>query len=472
MSRRRKIAVGVAVAVVGVLALAFLVPALVDVDRYRPQVVAHLRESTGRPAQIGHLALTIFPVSIRLDDLALGNPSGFPAGDFVRARRVYAEVDALALWDHRIVIKALDLDRPAITLLSDGRGRWNFERVSSAKRSEGWERRPSADPPPAFTLGVIGKIKLTGGQVTAATVLPSGEVGPASFAASEISTELEQLDLGALGTPTQSGSPESSKPAAPLSAPARGTLRAASISLGTIQATNVKSRLRLQARRVSFDDLSFGFYRGQGTGDLSLDFAGPAASYTANARLRGVDLSSLLAQFPRARGKLTGTLEGSLSLSGGLERSSQPLADQRGSGQVTIRNGRLPTLELNKNLMLLASLASLGPTAGDPSSFSSLSADLNIARGSIRSDKIALRGNAVDVDGSGSVTPAGAGALGYSGVAKVRAAQNALTNILAGVSGGTFAEGKLSFPFALEGTVEHPLFRLKSARSFGGLKLP
>ena len=66
MSTGKKIALGGAVFLVVLLvALAIAVPMLVDVDRYRPQVVAFIQEQTGKPAEIGRLTLTLFPTLSR-----------------------------------------------------------------------------------------------------------------------------------------------------------------------------------------------------------------------------------------------------------------------------------------------------------------------------------------------------------------------------------------------------------------------
>ncbi len=102
---------------------------LIDVDRYRPRVIAHIREETGKPAEIGRLTLTLFPtLSIRVDDFALGNPGAFPRGHVLKVRRIYAELDRDALWNRQILIKSLKLNDPVVHLLSDARGRWNFDR--------------------------------------------------------------------------------------------------------------------------------------------------------------------------------------------------------------------------------------------------------------------------------------------------------------------------------------------------------
>jgi hypothetical protein len=180
-------------------------------------------------------------------------------------------------------------------------------------------------------------------------------------------------------------------------------------------------------------------------------------------------MARLLAAFPEARGKMTGKMDGNIKLSGEVAHSPDPLAGMQGTGQVNVRNGQLPSLQLNKNLMLLARLGNLGPAAGDPSSFSSISADLNIANDRITSNKLSLIGNGVNVDGSGSVALAGAGSLDYQGVAKLVAGQSAVSNLLQGLTGATSENGKLSLPFNIVGTLGNPKFLLKSMGRGGRL---
>jgi uncharacterized protein involved in outer membrane biogenesis len=486
MSTGKKIALGVVIFfIVLIVGLVIVVPMLFDIDRYRPQVVARLQEETGKPAEIGHLALTIFPkVSIRVDDFALGNPPGFPQGDFVRARRIYALVDAGALWNRQVVITSLRLDEPVINLLSDVRGKWNFENPPKPTGVS----KAAANEPSAFTLGVISSASIQGGDLKAASLLASGRPGPSFFEARSVAIDLEDVDLNAFvataaaslvppldsshslawaglgATPLYAAAPPP-KPAA------QGTLKAESLRFGTLQATSVKSKLRLFPKQVFLDDLNFDLYGGHASGNLAFNFAGRNPRYSTSARISGADVARLLEAFPEARGKMTGTMEGNMKLSGEVTHSPDPLAGMRGTGQLSIRNGQLPSLQLNKNLMLLARLTNLGPASGDPSSFSLISTDLNIANERITSNKITIVGSGVDVDGSGSMTMAGAGSLDYQGIAKVAAGQNPVTGILASFSGATFADGKLSFPFTLGGTLQEPKFSVKSGGgAVGGLQ--
>lgn len=485
MSKGRRIALGIGIFFAALLlAVVIVVPMLIDVDRYRPQVAARLESETGKPVEIGHLSLAVIPsVSIRVDDFALGNPPGFPKGDFVRAKRTEVVVDGMALLRRQVLIKSLEIDSPKIELLSDARGKWNFENPPLSRRES--PRKTQAEGAPLFTLGMISKVILSQAQVVVANVLASGRVENTYFQGDGISTELEQVDLNAFTASTSSSfstpsavagfeARESLWPsfavhaAAPAAQPAaQGTLKADSLRFGTLRVTSVSSKMRLFPKQIFMDNLSLDLYGGLATGSLACDLAGKDPRYSASARLSGVDVARLLDAFPEARGKMTGKMEGAVKLSGKAIRTSDLLAGMEGAGHATIQNGQLPSLQLNKNLMLLARFSNLGPASGDPSSFSSISADFHILNEKITSDKITLVGNGVDVDGSGIVDLAGRGDLNCQGVAKLAAGQNPVGGILAGLSGATTdMDGKLSIPFAIGGTLANPRFVLKSSGAF------
>jgi len=480
MTKRRKIAlVVVLVVVVLLVGIAILVPLLVNVDRYRPQVAAQIEQATGKPTQIGHLALTIFPrLSIRADDFALGNSPPYPSGPLVKARRIYAVFNARALWNRQIVITSLELDDPDIRLLSDGRGHWNFESATKPKAV----KNTALATTPSFSLGIISKILIKGGQIAAAKLNPAGHAEPSFFEAKGVSADLQEINLNAFipsSTPTPTSFPPSILAPAggttllyaaePQATPAaQGTLKAGSFRFNSLRATSVKSKLRLYATEVFVDDLSLNFYGGEAKGNLSFNFAGKNMTYGSDIRVSGVDMAKLLAEFPEAKGMITGKMDGNMVVSGEVVDSPDPLAGIRANGQARIRDGRLPTLQLNKNLLELSRLSEIGPGSGDPGAFSSISYDIHIAQSRITTNKVVVIGNGVDADGSGSLTLAGAGSLNYEGTARLAAKKNPLSEVLANISGATFADGKLSFPFTIGGTLRNPQFKLKTLSGPGG----
>ncbi len=476
MSKGKKIAlIAVIVPAVMVLGLAIIIPIVVNVDRYRPQVAAQIQKATGKPTQIGRLDLSIFPqVAIRVDDFSLGNPEGFPSGDFVKAKSIKAVVNGMALLHHRVEIKSLDLSDLSINMLEDTQGRWNFE------------NSPPKAPAPAaslgsdgssFTLGVISKLTVSGGQVSAADVLPSGLPSPALMAVHGASIDLHDVNLSAISASSQL-SPGSvsglfarfvaslnpvvhaAEPAGPMVG--EGTLDADALEFAELSVTKMKSHIRLYPKQVFADGLKMKLYNGSGTGNLSLDFGGANLAYSVDMKLNGVNVAELLNAVPQAKGMLSGTMDATAKLSGAVLKSPDPLAGISGSGKVSIRNGRLPSLQLDGNLRELVKMAGIGPANGDPSSFTSLSADYHIADARLVSDKITLVGDGVDVEGSGSLTTAGSGSLDFQGNASLAASEkNPLGMVLGGLAGAKTDNGKLIVPFTVGGTFAQPRFSVK-----------
>jgi len=199
VSKGKKIALAALIVLVVIVAgLAIIVPLLVNVDRYRAQVAAQIQKETGKPVEIGRLTLTILPqVAIRVDDFSLGNPEGFPTGNFVKAKRIYAAVKAFELIHHKVEITSLELDDLTLDMLEDTHGKWNFENPPA----------PAAEPanPPAgngasFTLGVISKLSVARGQFTAASLLASGAPGPSLVEFHGAAIDLHDVNLNAMAT--------------------------------------------------------------------------------------------------------------------------------------------------------------------------------------------------------------------------------------------------------------------------------
>ena len=477
MSRGKKIALVVLIVFVVVVAgLAIIVPMLFDVDRYRPQVAAQIQKETGKPVEIGRLTLTILPqVAIRVDDFSLGNPARFPTGDFVKAKKIYAVVNASELLHHKVEIISLELDDLTLDMLEDTHGKWNFENPPAPAAAPA---NPPAGNSATFTLGVISKLSVVRGQFTAASLLASGAPGPSLVEVHGAAIDLHDVNLNAMTTTASIRGPASAPDelatlkgwfntvvyAADATGPAvaEGTIKAGALLFGPINVTKLKSKIRLYPKQVFFDDLDLKCYSGSAAGKLSLNFGGANLAYGVDAKVKGVKIAEFLDAFPQTKGLLTGTLEGAAKMNGLVLKSTDPLVGVTGVGDGIIRDGKMPSLQITGNLRSLARIASVGPANGDPSSFSSLSADFRIADARLSNNKISLDGNGVGVNGSGSLTMAGEGSLDYAGEASLAASgSNPLTSVLGGLAGAKVADDKMTFPFTVGGTFAKPKFSLK-----------
>src|SRR4029077_12976501 len=215
---------------------------------------------------------------------------------------------------------------------------------------------------------------------------------------------------------------------------------------------------RLEARRAFFTEVKAQLYGGSAAGELSFDLSGKNASFKTDVRLREINVARLLAAFPNAGGKMTGKMEGDAELEGEIAHSLRPLAGIHGAAHVTVRNGKVPSLKLNTNLMKLAHFNDLGPAKDDPSSFNLITTDLELADQRISSRVIDIDGYGVDVDGSGSVSVSGSDELNYRGLAEITTKESFFKNTIARLSGATLKDGKLQFPFRVGGTIDSPVF--------------
>jgi uncharacterized protein involved in outer membrane biogenesis len=432
--RRRTGLIVLGIAAILLLAVIFVGPALINVDRYRPQVISYLQEKTGKQVELGRLALTLFPVSIHIDNFGVKNPPLFQPGYIVKVARIDAELSVAALLHRQVVIKSLVLQDPVINLTSDPDGPWNFENPQAK------------DSGTSFPLGVISSVQIKRGLVIGSILLPSDAQGPIFFEAHEIACELEQVNLVGIMNPSSS------------SMDGQGSLNAGFLRFGSVEVRNLDSKLRLEARHAFFTDVKSELYGGGAVGDLSFDLSGKNQSFKIAARLSGINLAQLLAAFPNGGGKMTGKMEGDVKLAGEIAHSLSPLAGIHGAGHVTVRNGQVPSLKLNANLMKLAHFNDLGPAKNDPSSFLLITTDLELANQRISSRVIDIDGYGVDVDGSGSVSVSGSDELKYRGLAEITTKQGFFTNTVARMSGAALKDGKLQFPFRIGGTINNPLF--------------
>ncbi len=115
--------------VVLLIAAVILIPMLVDVNAYKPQIEAQVEKATGRPFKIGgDMALSVFPwIGVALSDLQLGSPAGFGDQDFLSVGRFEARVRLLPLISREVEVKRIVIEAPALALIKTKSGKTNWE---------------------------------------------------------------------------------------------------------------------------------------------------------------------------------------------------------------------------------------------------------------------------------------------------------------------------------------------------------
>jgi len=126
-----------------------------NVDSYRPRVQAELQKKLNRPVTIGRLGLKLFPLSIRVEGLTIGESPDFPTGHpFATANEVFVSASLFSLIRGNPEVKDLVLDKPQIELARNAAGVWNYATLGSSSSSGGGQS--------SFSLS---KLEINDGQV-------------------------------------------------------------------------------------------------------------------------------------------------------------------------------------------------------------------------------------------------------------------------------------------------------------------
>ena len=436
MTTRRRIALRLIVIVICVIVVTILlIPVWFNLDRYRPQIISYFEQTTGKKVEIDRISLTIFPrPTVHIVGFAVKSPPLFPPSYILKVPHADTVLDFWALLHRDVVIRSAVLDQPKINLISDPDGPWNFENPETPNSKN------------LFPLGVIDRVTINHGQLVASILLPSDAQGPVFFEAHDISSELDRVDLAAIVNPTSSA------------LNGQGNWKADRLRFAAVDTTSVQANFRLESRAVFFTDLKADIYGGKATGDFSISLAKRTPTFKADSQVHGINTARLLAAFHDLRGLLTGNLDGDFKLAGAVEHTTSPFTRMRGTGHLRVTNGQIPSLMLNASLMKLAHFNDLGPAKENPASFSSITSDFQLENLRITSNTIDIDGYGVDVDGSGSISVSGSDELHYQGVAAITAKQGFFTNTVARLEGAKLVDGKLSFPFHIDGTIESPKF--------------
>ena len=301
-----KVLAGMSLAVtLTVAAAALLIPRLLDIEAYRPQILSAARNSLHRPFSYDTAELSFQPgLSIVVRGITVGEKSGDAV--FLKVDRATFTLALLPLLHKEIRLSKLVAEQPQIVLDRDRTGAFNVDDLFTGSTS-------------AYSV-TLDEVRVQNGLIRFTDRL----VEPAGW-----STSLENLDLDVHGLRRGARSafkltlkmPEGERRAA-LSLSGIVTIPAAGKPLATtamdikLSATGLNAdRFRpYYGRHVPFERLS-------GTIDVEQEFKGSPAEFTTQGKLR---ISELRLSYPRA---FTAPLSPrNIQLTYGLERTPRDLS--------------------------------------------------------------------------------------------------------------------------------------------------
>src|SRR5215831_8790890 len=123
----RKILIGAGVLAAVLIAGVAAVLTLVDVNQFRGPIQAELERQLQRRVTLGDMGLRLFPLSVRIDNFSVAQtPQYGSSSPFLAARELRISAGLFALLQKRIEVTSLRLVEPALELIKNREGLWNF----------------------------------------------------------------------------------------------------------------------------------------------------------------------------------------------------------------------------------------------------------------------------------------------------------------------------------------------------------
>jgi AsmA protein len=148
----KKLLIGVAIVIVLLIAAAIAVPFFVPADTYKSQLIARVKDATGRDLRIdGKVSFSLLPsLALEADKVALSNAPGAGSKDMATFDQLEVQLKLWPLLQRRVEVDRLVLVNPVIALEVDKQGRpnWQFSQAAPGPAKPG-----AAAPAPSAASG-------------------------------------------------------------------------------------------------------------------------------------------------------------------------------------------------------------------------------------------------------------------------------------------------------------------------------
>ncbi|MFI5000339.1 MAG: AsmA family protein, partial [Reyranellales bacterium] len=148
-SARKKLLIAVGGVVGLVIVAALVVPSLIDVNTYKPMIVAEVKKATGRDLVIdGSISLSILPTPrVSLSGVTFANVAGAKNPHMVEIKSVSVKPSVLALLGGNVEVSEVTLVEPKIVLEINAEGKPNWEFAPSVAEAKPAAPKPSSPKP-------------------------------------------------------------------------------------------------------------------------------------------------------------------------------------------------------------------------------------------------------------------------------------------------------------------------------------
>src|SRR6266700_158924 len=149
------------IAVVVIVLIVVLVPLLINVDTFRPDLETKIAVALNRTVHIGKLDASILSGGASASEISVADDPAFSKGPFLQASSVKIGLELIPMiFSKQLKVTSITVQKPEITLLKNAAGKWNYSTLGSSAMS-----KPSSTTGGHTPEISVGKFEIVDGAV-------------------------------------------------------------------------------------------------------------------------------------------------------------------------------------------------------------------------------------------------------------------------------------------------------------------
>ncbi len=165
----RKFVVAVAIVLLLLVGMIFILPFLLDLNRYRDQYLPFLEEALHRKVAVEDVRLTLFPkLGVQLKDVVIADDPAFSVEPFMAVPSVQVTVRWMPLLQRRVQVESVLIEKPSVRVIRSSNGQLNIAtmgKIASTGKDLGVHDASGDSVSPMLGVFAVRQLALTGGTL-------------------------------------------------------------------------------------------------------------------------------------------------------------------------------------------------------------------------------------------------------------------------------------------------------------------
>jgi len=502
-----KIVIGLLTVVVVAVGIILALPFLIDLNKYKDQYKPLIEDALNRKVQLQDIRLTIWPlIGARVAGFAVLEDPAFGSSPFTSLTSLDVGVKLMPLLGGKVEVEDITLRDPVITVIKNKSGVLNVSTIG--RTGAELPKTPSRAPIPStegplkiLALLAVDRVSIVGGTLTyrdlsaaepseyimgnmelllqsvrlgqtpslhfSALVQPfnlpvtlDGTFGPLNE-----TTDVESINLQlALGKTvfTITGSTAGHDAKVNINSPAINTenLPIALPLKKPVELKNFEIAAGIKGLDAYLSNLSFQLFDGQVRAQGGLTSGSDSPPFNGKATIQGLQLGPALEALAAPPMSISGTAGVGLVLQGRGFSMPDLTKSLEGTSHVAVKDGKIEGVNLLQEAISLLKVADISLDNPKTTVFSTIETDLAVKEGVVNVQRLLLDSHDFQATGNGTV--------GFDQTLNLKmmlTLSQALSQKISGLSPVArlaLAEGRITVPLLITGTLQSPSYGLDS----------